>query len=35
MAVLVCTLFLIVGTWSSYGAAGAIPLFVIWLVLSC
>jgi len=30
---LVCTTFLIFGTWPLYGAAGALPLFALWLVL--
>lgn len=33
MGVLICTTFLIFGTWSLYGAAGAFPQFALWLVL--
>lgn len=38
LAVLFCSLFLIFGTWPLYGAAGAVPQFVIWavaFVLAC
>jgi hypothetical protein len=33
MGALVCTTFLIFGTWPLYGAAGALPLFALWLVM--
>lgn len=33
MGVLVCTTFLIFGTWSLYGALGAVPQFLVWLLL--
>lgn len=33
MGLLALTTFLIFGTWPLYGAAGALPLFALWLVL--
>ncbi|MGO4257451.1 hypothetical protein [Marmoricola sp. RAF53] len=33
MVLLVSSLFLVFGTWPLYGAAGAVPQFVIWSVL--
>lgn len=33
IGVLACVTFLIFGTWPLYGAAGALPLFGLWLVL--
>ncbi|MBO9524239.1 MAG: hypothetical protein J7518_22090 [Nocardioidaceae bacterium] len=33
IGLLACTAFLIFGTWPLYGAAGALPLFALWLVL--
>lgn len=33
IGLLACTTFLIFGSWPLYGAAGAVPLFLGWLVL--
>ncbi len=33
MVLLVCSLFLIFGTWPLYGAAGALPQAVVWTVV--
>ena len=33
IGVLVCTTFLIFGTWELYGAVGAFSQFALWLVL--
>lgn len=38
MGALVCTTFLIFGSWPLYGAAGALPLFALWFgffVMAC
>lgn len=32
MGALVCSVFLIFGSWPLYGAAGAMPQFTLWLV---